>query len=423
MNLKLNFDLKSILALYINMYPREFKPFINHSIMSAKISYTVMKKINPHENFVDIFLISMLHDVGFLIREAITNYSDFYSDLSERWDMDMLMKKFDATNEHAGISSAVMKYLGVEDELKLKAIEMHHEYEMGCISGGGIFGDVLRLSDFIAGNYSRHYSPENSDEFMEYLISEIRKEESYHPLVKECIEDSICNLSDYNFMFSEKINFPDIPEIEQKVLDINLAQKYIKLISFILDIRSPFTRNHSSQVAAISSKICEELLGTCDSQIAYISGLLHDIGKIKVPLKILHKKGKLNKYEFFIMQKHVVDTYVLLNKNGFSVIDKICGAHHERLDGSGYPHNLKGDEMLFIAKSIQVADVFSALIEDRPYREKMSYSKAISIIEEDVKRKKLDAISFEKLKMLIKNGYEFNGYKNIMKTFFGEKLI
>ncbi len=412
------FILKSILSLYINMYPPEFDPFVNHSVMSSKISYILMKKINPNENLREVFLVGMLHDIGFLIREAIVNYNDFYSDINERWDMEMLMKKFDASNEHAGISSSVMKYLGIKDEIKLKAIESHHDMQMGCISGGGIFGDVLRISDLVAGCYSRYFSPEKADLFIEYLISEIDKKEGYHPMVKKAMIDSVCDLNDYNFVFSKKLDIFEIPEINTEILDISSAEKYIKLIGFILDIRSPFTRNHSSQVALISSEICGNLLGVCDAKIAFISGLLHDIGKIKVPLKVLHKRGKLNKYEYFLMQKHVVDTYSLLNENGFDIIDKICGAHHERLDGSGYPHKLKDEDMLFISKAIQVADVFSALTETRPYRDKMGYGDALEIIEKDVEKHRLDKNAFEVLKSLVKNGYEAEGYKDVFGNLF-----
>ena len=151
----------------------------------------------------------------------------------------------------------------------------------------------------------------------------------------------------------------------------------------------------------------------------YLAGIYHDIGKIKTPLSILHKKGKLSSEEFFVMKNHIIDTYKFFEKSPeLDFFGKYSYAHHERLDGSGYPFGKKENELDLNHRIIALVDVYSALIEDRPYRKALEKKEALKVIEKEVENKKLDFVVYNKLKELIKNGLNLNRSENIINYFF-----
>jgi len=168
-----------------------------------------------------------------------------------------------------------------------------------------------------------------------------------------------------------------------------------KIVSFIVDTKSEFTTSHTWRVAVFSEKMAEK--AGKNSEDLFIAGLYHDIGKISVSYKILEKPAKLSDEEYAIMKKHVYFSYLILlpykDENWFLPAVR----HHERLDGYGYPFRLKGEEMTLEDKIIQVADVFSALLEERPYRPANTVEKALSMVREEVKKKKLSQEAFELL--------------------------
>jgi HD-GYP domain-containing protein (c-di-GMP phosphodiesterase class II) len=130
-----------------------------------------------------------------------------------------------------------------------------------------------------------------------------------------------------------------------------------------------------------------------------VAGLLHDVGKVAVPKSILEKKGRLTEEEFCFMKSHVFYTFKILKE--LSVQREIlewASYHHETLDGNGYPFKLSAKELSLGSRIMAVADVFTALMEDRPYKKGMEPAKALSIIEEMTRDKKLDARVFAVLK-------------------------
>ena len=115
----------------------------------------------------------------------------------------------------------------------------------------------------------------------------------------------------------------------------------------------------------------------------YRIALLHDVGKIGVPPEVLNKPGKLTDEEFETIKSHTSQGYDALKE--ISIMPELAvgaQAHHERPDGKGYPNHLKGDEIPRVAQIIAVADCFDAMYSDRPYRKRMNFEKAVSIIRE-----------------------------------------
>ncbi len=138
----------------------------------------------------------------------------------------------------------------------------------------------------------------------------------------------------------------------------------------LVEQRDPYTSGHGERVSVISERIAKEMgLGEENVEGIRICGLLHDIGKISVPVEILNKSTKLTELEFKFIKLHPVTGYEILKNIRFPwPIAEVTLQHHERLNGSGYPHGLKGNEIIMEARILAVADVVEAISSHRPYR-------------------------------------------------------
>ncbi len=153
----------------------------------------------------------------------------------------------------------------------------------------------------------------------------------------------------------------------------------------VIDAKSPYTFNHSVGVADAAVKIAEGMaLAPNTIQMIRRAALLHDIGKLSVSNAILEKPGKLTEEEWKVMKLHPVYTRVVLKAvSGFENLSFVAAAHHERLDGTGYPDGLFAAQMPLTARIIAVADVFQALTEKRPYRESLPHEVVMEIMGKD----------------------------------------
>jgi putative two-component system response regulator len=157
----------------------------------------------------------------------------------------------------------------------------------------------------------------------------------------------------------------------------------ITAIAAIVELRDPYTAGHQRRVAQLASAIAGEL-GWSEQQIEGLNmaGVVHDLGKIRVPAEILSKPGTLSEIEFSMIQQHSQAGYDILKEIDFPwPIAEFVLQHHERLDGSGYPHGLKGDEILPETRILSVADVFEAMASHRPYRPGFGIETALKEIE------------------------------------------
>lgn len=154
------------------------------------------------------------------------------------------------------------------------------------------------------------------------------------------------------------------------------------IFSHIIDFRSRFTATHSAGVAAVAAYLAEKSGFSQDDCLHIrVAAFLHDLGKLAIPTEILEKPDRLTPDEFSIVRAHSYHTYRILNKiPAFHKIGQWAAYHHEKHDGSGYPFHLKDSEMNQGSKIMVVADVFTALTEDRPYREGLSPAETLGIM-------------------------------------------
>lgn len=176
------------------------------------------------------------------------------------------------------------------------------------------------------------------------------------------------------------------------------------LFSRIIDFRSPFTANHSSGVAACAAKL-SSLAGFADEEVHMmnLAGNLHDLGKVSVPSEILEKPAALSQDEINVVRGHTYHTFRILEPiNDLAVINEWASFHHENLDGNGYPFHLRGEEISAGSRIMAVADVFTAITEDRPYRKGMPREKATALLENMVEKEKLDG----DIVLMVKDNYD-----------------
>lgn len=156
----------------------------------------------------------------------------------------------------------------------------------------------------------------------------------------------------------------------------------VQAITMAMEFRDPYTAGHERRVADLASTIAAEA-GFTQWQVEgiRIAGLIHDIGKIYVPVEILSKPGKLNEVEMSLIRMHSRAGFEILKQAEFPwPIAEIVIQHHERIDGTGYPRGLKGDDILMEAKIIAVADVVEAMASPRPYRPALGLDLALAEI-------------------------------------------
>jgi putative nucleotidyltransferase with HDIG domain len=149
-----------------------------------------------------------------------------------------------------------------------------------------------------------------------------------------------------------------------------------------MDLYDNEITEHTLRVTALSLKLAQSL-GFSRTDLAYVQygTLLHDIGKLGIPEKIMRKPGKLTAYEYQVVKQHPLYAHEwLLSQKEYQPAKVIPLFHHERWDGGGYPYGLKGREIPVFARLVAVADVWDAITSDRPYRKAMSETEALELI-------------------------------------------
>lgn len=153
----------------------------------------------------------------------------------------------------------------------------------------------------------------------------------------------------------------------------------ISALAALVDAKDPYTHGHSERVRNISIEVARELrIPEEYVELVEFAALLHDIGKVGIREEILNKPGPLTQLEFAEIQEHpVIGEQVIYKIEFLSEVSVIVRAHHERLDGLGYPDAKKGEDIPLGARILSVADAYDAMTSDRPYRKALSHEEAI----------------------------------------------
>jgi HD-GYP domain-containing protein (c-di-GMP phosphodiesterase class II) len=226
----------------------------------------------------------------------------------------------------------------------------------------------------------------------------------FDPKLVSALEDVAVDPQFWAMLNSDKLH-QAVLDLEPGRFQVPLDEDYLDEIAAafgqIVDAKSPYTQGHSVRVALYACLVAEQL-GISEPRRRWLrrGALLHDVGKLGVSNTILDKPGKLNSDEWEAVKRHAAYTRSILGRiNIFEELAQVSSAHHERLDGNGYPSGLKGDEIVLETRIITVADIFDAITAERPYRGAISVTKTLAIMSEQVDIS-IDKNCFEALKIV-----------------------
>ena len=283
---------------------------------------------------------------------------------------------------------------------------------MALINRSGIF-------ETVNSSFCKIFGKERQQEIVGHSVSEMWGQEVYEQKIKPCLErcqnGEDINTEDWfdmEGMGTQCLEISYIPYrnsngvvthaimaahniTNRKMAEQELDKSYrnlqktleetVNALSALVEMRDPYTAGHQNRVAGIARAIAQELgLSEDAAQGIWVASLIHDIGKVRVPADILSRPAHLSSAEFELIKEHPRTGYEILKEIDFPwPIAEIVLQHHERINGSGYPLGLKGDEILFASRIIGVADVVEAMTYHRPYREALGLDAALDEIKKN----------------------------------------
>jgi putative nucleotidyltransferase with HDIG domain len=328
---------------------------------------------------LDLFILGLLHDIGFISTEIVP-YSN---------DCDVVLRH-ESMIEHCIVGEQLLQTIKFNTDVK-NVIMFHHEKYDGTGYFGAVaeqiplFSQIISIADVLDLTYNLNNIHNNIDEIIDFLNTQSGI--SFNP---QLIAPAISVCRKYPHADFEK-RCSALPEfmIDQSLENI-LSLTYT--IMAITDHKSHFTYSHSSLMTKYVDALAEYYL--LDHELStklHIAANLHDLGKIYLSKRILEKPLPLTEAEYDIVKKHPQYGENLVKSIGF--FDDIAiwiGQHHEKLDGSGYPKGLLGDQLPFESRVLAVSDIYAALTETRPYRKKLSHLSAAKILTNMAEDGKID---------------------------------
>ena len=372
-------DLLGALAKVLNLINPALE---NHHERTAYFSYFIGRELGFEiEELHTIVYAALLHDIGSII-------------LEERLSLEEIESH---AREYAHIGANMIRDLPEFGEIA--AIIEHCQTDWDTLSAeaervdcmrSARYAAVIHLGDFVA-------TCMDSDRRVLSQVPRIcRLVEKYRgtEFMPEAV-DALLKLKDIEVVWLDAAHNPNFLMVftgEFHRISLKKTAELTRLMSRIIDYRSAFTAMHSAGVAA-SARELARLSGMSETDCfkMEIAGNLHDVGKLVVPRSILEKNGKLDDEEFSIIREHPYYTrLIFMDIEGFEDIADWAGFHHEKLNGHGYPFHFGREELDLGSRIMAVADIFSAITEDRPYRKGMPKEKVISVLRENVEREAID---------------------------------
>ncbi|MDD5035137.1 MAG: response regulator [Methylococcaceae bacterium] len=175
-------------------------------------------------------------------------------------------------------------------------------------------------------------------------------------------------------------------QVRERTLELHqLMEQTVTAIALTLEKRDPYAAGHQQRVARLAAAIAADM-GLSPQQVEgiHFGALLHNIGTVAVPAEILNHPGKLSELQFALIQRHAFTGFEIVKDIPFPwPVAQLVLQHHERLDGSGYPQGLKGEQILLEARILAVADVMEAMLAYRPYRAALGMDAVLDLLSQD----------------------------------------
>lgn len=357
----------------------------NHHKLVSYVAYRIADELGLSlQQRKDLLMAGALHDLGaFSLQEK----------------MDIMEFEMEDPHRHADISHRLLKLLGPFDSVST-IVKYHHvpwQQGLGCDHEGCLVPDcshILHLADRIAVLINMNKEPREQAEPIIAMIKELSGTEFKPEFVEAFI--SLAGKEYFWLDISHNLTSSHLQGLirdEAAIFNMEGLTRLAKFFAQLIDFRSSFTATHSSGVAASAVALAEYMaFSDTECLTMRVAGYLHDLGKLAVPTEILEKPGKLTLDEWKIVKAHTYHGYRALEPIAdLRTINAWGSFHHERLDGKGYPFYLDSKTLTLGSRIMAVADVFTAITEDRPYRKGMGSQEAISTIKQFSQNGALDA--------------------------------
>lgn len=346
---------------------------VDHGIRVAYITLKMLEGegCSDRKSIRDLCFLTMVHDVGAYKTEEINNMVQF--ETGNVWN-------------HSIYGYLFLKYLSPFSELAPVILYHHTDYDK--LAGiPGLQRDLLKwaqmvnLSDRVdvciqtgEGVNIIEYLERFSDRKFSSEVIDLFKKAQKRDQILEKLGDSANQRKISKEVFEALGN----PSFSRKEIET-----YLKMIVYAIDFRSPFTVIHTITTTSISQELAR-LMEMQEIEITqiYYGALMHDLGKIGIPVEILEYPGKLSPQAMKIMKTHVDITEEIMNGEMEPVIANIALRHHEKMDGSGYPRGLKGEVLTPSERIVAIADIVSALNGRRSYKDAFGKEKIVGILTE-----------------------------------------
>ncbi len=186
--------------------------------------------------------------------------------------------------------------------------------------------------------------------------------------------------------------------------ELERAESVLFALARSIEGKDPYTQGHCERLADCAVRLGEHLgLSVQEVNALRRAGIVHDIGKVAVPDSILLKPTGLTRTEKLILQRHpIVGERICAPLKSFQLVLPIIRHHHEKMDGSGYPDGLKGEEIPLTARVLQIADVYDALTTERPYKPALAVAEALAVMKKEIKKGWWDPAVFAAFEQMMK---------------------
>jgi len=365
---------------------------VSHQQRTAFIAWEICKQAKLAENTIEqIFVAALLHDVGAISPEEKIEIHKFEVEDTERH-----CKRGQLFLD----SVSWLKPAG-------KIVRHHHtpwhDWGKNRDSKNAFYSQILYLADNLERLINRQKYILHQHEALVRKLS-LMAGNQIHPEVFQCFIDTARREEFWLDLTSPRLYSLLLHNGPYKRLKVDIADicKIALLFRNIIDFRSSYTATHSSGVATCAAAVAR-IFGFTETEVELIeiAGNFHDIGKLVVPNSILNKQGRLTKKDKAFIKQHAYHTFSILNTiGGLRHIAEWAAFHHEKLDGSGYPFHHDANRLSTQSRIITVADMFTAMAEDRPYRRGMPKEK---LLDELYRQGQQNVLDIQIVDILIEN--------------------
>ena len=349
---------KNLWEIAIDFVEKIDNKLMDYNLKQAYITYWICKfKYLPFDSMAKLVFLSCFNNIG--------KYHSLEHNSDDQIETYLFLKYFSPVKDFA---DAIL--IDLEDhKSSLKKDEMY----------------IFKACN----DYTKILLSQNSKaDALNYILENKKEYDTRTVKVLEKLTHKIDLFYDFNSVHYKTVIYK---YISRNIFSSKEKNKFITMLSSLFEMYSAQTLYHSKLTAIIAYMLAKyNKIHFFRAKRIYMAGLCHDLGKVCIPLKILEKPDKLTDREYTIMKKHVIFTKILLNSKMDYEIIEMAYRHHEKLDGSGYPNKLTGDCITIDQRILQVADIISALIAKRSYKEAWDINKTISILSQMAEENKID---------------------------------